>query len=134
MRRCLSLLFFLVIALSAWSQQAPPTVVPSPPAGTTTVTSVSEVTKLRLLSAYKSALLAQNAAAEAQQVLQRAVDVYNAATKKAAVDEKLPEGTKFNVDLAKEEVSAQLPAPPASNVPPPSPPVPAADPKVKGKK
>lgn len=72
---------------------------------------VTELSKLKLLNAYKDALLKQAAVTKAQADFQAAVTAYQGEAAVVIKDEKLPEGTGFNVDSEKNTVVVVLPAP-----------------------
>ena len=67
---------------------------------------LSDEAKVRLLSSYKSALIAQTNAALAQQKLQLAIQSFQALAEKEAAAGKFPKGTTFQVNVDTDEVTA----------------------------
>ena len=121
----------LLVSLGVVAQAPAPANVPNGPAPFTG----SELTKLRLLSTYKTALLAQQNFNAVQQTTQKAINEWNAAIEQAVKDEKLPKGTTFQVDVSKDEVlmvtphSTPIPANPPVKKEAPLTPAPAPDKK-----
>lgn len=70
---------------------------------------LSEVNKLRLISSYQQAVIAQQAVTQAQARLQDAIRHYNETEAKVKADAKLPDAAKITVDLDKQEVTVALP-------------------------
>ncbi len=90
-------------------------------------TVTNELTKLKLLNSYKTALIAQQNFNAAQAAAQRALAEWNAVSEQAIKDERLAKGTTFQPNIDKEEVVI---------IPPKTPPVPQTPPspaKVEGK-
>lgn len=71
----------------------------------------SEIKRLYVLDAYKSAVLAQLQANEAQARLQQAMARYNEITKEASEAESQPSGTTYQPNIDAGTVVAQPPAP-----------------------
>jgi hypothetical protein len=101
--RLLSIIGLLLVITLSFGQ--------TPPPPTSTPFTGSEITKLKLLSAYKSALLAQQ---NAQAALQKVIGDWNAAQEAAAQAEKLPKGTTFQIDPNSDTVKVVPPPAPAS--------------------
>jgi hypothetical protein len=85
----------------------------------------SEISKLRLLSSYKTALLAQQNFNAAQQAAQHALAEWNAATEQAVKEEKLAKGTTFQVDVNTDSVTVVPPRPEQAKKEAPAPTLPA---------
>lgn len=72
---------------------------------------VSPDTRLQLLNAYKSAIIAQENVGHAQQRFQQMVATFNQLQADRAKADKFPEGTTFTVNLDTDEVTPVLPKP-----------------------
>lgn len=70
-----------------------------------------EASKTRLLSKYKSAVIAQTNYALAQQRMQQAIKEYQDARDKEVKENNLPKGTDFKVDIDADEVTVIEPPP-----------------------
>lgn len=117
MRRIiLHLAVLLALAIILLAQGA------APPAPT-------ELQRLRLLSSYSHALMAQQAAQSATAEFNSARDAYTKLADDIATEMKLPKGSQFTIDIPKQSVAIQVPPPPVADKPSaPTPPVPATIP------
>lgn len=98
----------VVIGLLTWARSQDKPSTPS------TAPTVSADTRLQLLNAYKSAIIAQENVGHAQQRFQQMVATFNQLQSDRAKADKFPEGTTFTVNLDTDEVTPVLPKPPES--------------------
>src|SRR5208282_3199318 len=89
--RLLPILILLGGSLLSQTAPPPPAAPPAPP-------KISELSRLRLLSSYKTALIAQQNFNATQQAAQKALADWTAASAQVIEDEKLAKGTSFQVD------------------------------------
>lgn len=80
---------------------------------------LSELSKLRLLSAYQKALLTQVPFQQAKEALDKAVAAFNEAAAVAVKENKLPDGTTFQVDINAQDVKIVPPPPKPAEAPKP---------------
>ncbi len=69
----------------------------------------SELQRLKLLNSYQRAVLLQQQAQSAQQQFDSARSDYTKLADDVAAEMKLPKGSQFIIDVAKQQVTAQLP-------------------------
>jgi len=72
---------------------------------------IPEVAKLRLVTAYQKALLAQVPFQQAQEAFNKAVAAYNEVSAATAKENNLPEGTTFQIDVNTQAVKIVPPPP-----------------------
>jgi hypothetical protein len=86
-------------------------VPPSHPGPVPPKSQLSEVSRLRVLAAYQKAIIAQVGTQAAQQKMNEAVQEYQKAADEAVEENKLPKGTRLNVNVDTGEVTTIAPPP-----------------------
>ena len=113
--------FLLLFCVVSFAQSpAPPAAAPSPTAPP--APTYSELSKLKILSAYKTALLAQTARDNAQMQMDLSIATFRNVVAQEDKVNGLPEGTQASVNIAKEEVNPIVPPPQTAGAAP-APPV-----------
>lgn len=112
MKRAFVFLFLLLSCAILLLAQAPsaPEDINSP---------AHEVTKLRLVAVFQTALLAQAAKQQADATFDSARQQYTDLADKTADELHLPKGTEFVINAAARTVQVKLPPPPADTKPKP---------------